>query len=221
MVIRADPYQPMTIRPGLALGPSCPGCFLPYKYVHRTIFLNNSIGGYRVGLYELAQQPHAPQRGFSSPWSCFRTSRVLPPCILSVRSGNFRISAIFMTSRLPSLFNALTSAHILAVVSSGVGGSELWIHCPSRTSHRSKPLLLLQAASFSTARRCLSSFRRWVATVILNIPSVRMRLQASLDSASIAVTLHSVKLIVYRTAYQFRTSLWTYVPGGDPYLSGH
>ena len=37
-----------------------------------------------------------------------------------------------------SFFNAFTSAHMLAVVSSGVGNSRLWNYCPSHTLHRSK-----------------------------------------------------------------------------------
>ena len=46
MGVRADPYQPMMIRSVLAPGSSCPGCFPPYKHVHRTMFLNNSIGSH-------------------------------------------------------------------------------------------------------------------------------------------------------------------------------
>ena len=64
---------------------------------------------------------------------------------------------------------------------------------------------------FSPARRCLSFFRPWVATVFVNILSFRSRLQASLDSASITVTSHSVKFIVHQNCYQFRTSTLTYV----------
>ena len=81
--------------------------------------------------------------------------------------------------------------------------------------------LFLQAASFSTARSCLSSLRRWVATVFHDILSFRMRLQAFLDSASIAVTSLSVKLFLYQNCYQFRTSSLTYVRGGAPYPPGH
>ena len=52
-----------------------------------------------------------------------------------------------------------------------------------------------QVMSFSTARRCLSSLKRWVATIFFIIPSFRKRLHASLDSAIIADTLSSVYLI--------------------------
>ena len=57
--------------------------------------------------------------------------------------------------------------------------------------------------------------------VFHNKPSFRMSLQASLDSVIIAVTSHSVKFIVYKDCYQFRTSPLTYVPGGAPNPSGH
>ena len=73
-------------------------------------------------------------------------------------------------------------------------GNGLWTHYPSYTPHRLKPSLL-QVASFSTARRCLSSLRRWAATVFLNIPSFRKRLHASLDSAIIVDTSPSVNFI--------------------------
>ena len=62
----SNPYQRMVIQADLAPGPSCPRYFPPYKHVHRTKFLN-SIEGYRVGQYQLAQQQNAPQRGLSSP----------------------------------------------------------------------------------------------------------------------------------------------------------
>ena len=54
-------------------------------------------------------------------------------------------------------------------------------------------------SSSSTVRRCLSALRWWVAMVFHNIPSFRMRMQASLDSASIAVRSHSVKFIFKET----------------------
>ena len=66
-----------------------------------------------------------------------------------------------------------------------------------------------------------SSFRRWVVTVFHNTFSFRMRLQSSLDSASIALMSLSVKNISYQYCYQFRTSSLTYVRGGAPYPSGH
>ena len=83
-----------------------------------------------------------------------------------------------------------------------------------------KPLLL-QAASFSTARRRFSSLRRWVTTVFHNILRFRMRLQTPLDSASITLMLLSVKLFLYQNCYQFRTSTLTYVRVGAPYPSGY
>ena len=81
-------------------------------------------------------------------------------------------------------------------------------------------LLLLQAVSFSTAQR--SQFLQAVDSNGLPQHTQFPYALASFSrSASIAVTSHSVKLIEYQNCYQFRTSCWTYVPGGASYPSGH
>ena len=63
----SNPYQPMVVRADLTPGPSYPCCGSPYKHVQQTIFFNYAIEGCRVGLFQSAQQPHASQRGLSSP----------------------------------------------------------------------------------------------------------------------------------------------------------
>ena len=68
-------------------------------------------------------------------------------------------------------------------------------------------MTLLQAANFSSARRWFIFSSRWVATVVHAIFSFRVRLQSSLDSASIALMSHSVKFIFYQSCYQFRVSV--------------
>ena len=95
---------------------------------------------------------------------------------------------------------------MLPVVSCGVGGSRLRNHCPWYILHRSKPRLLLRAASFSNVRRCFKSLGRWVTTVFHTILSFRICLHAFLNSTYITSTSHSVNLIFYQNCYWFRTS---------------
>ena len=83
--------------------------------------------------------------------------------------------------------------------------------------YQSNPLLL-QVVSFSTVQRCLSSFRRWVSTVFLNIPSFRKRLQAYLDSVTIADTSHSVNSL-FTKLLPVQNVVLTHIPGGAPHPS--
>ena len=77
-------------------------------------------------------------------------------------------------------------------------------------------IVLLQVSSFSTARRCLSSLRRWVETVFLIIPSFRRCLRTFLDSAIIADISPSVYFISI-TQLQIENVIFTHrVPGGAP-----
>ena len=97
-----------------------------------------------------------------------------------------------------------------------MGSSELQIHCPSRASQ------LLQVACFSSARRCLSALRRWVATVFHNIHT-----QFPYALANFSRFGKHCCYVAFRkfhcspNRYQFRTLFLTYVPGGAPYPSGH
>ena len=119
-----NPYQPMVIRADLAQGSSSPRRFSSYKHAHRTIFQNYAIGGCRVGLCQLVQQSHAPYRGLSSPRSYSSSVRLTVPW----SNSSMKLLTLCLDLCFPDIeiayFNAFSSAHILTVVCSGVGGRE-------------------------------------------------------------------------------------------------